>query len=319
MYETFWYYFIDFFQFADLLNLINQFDLIVLEPLKGALSYKLVVVDGKPITIGKIIVSLIFLIAGIYLSKIIIHLISNKIIVRLVESRAAAHAIENISFYFMVAFFSLMALQVANIPVTVFNIIGGAIALAAGLGSQNLMNNFISGLILLIERPVKIGDVIYAEDVYGKVEDIGMRSSKVLSFENKHLIIPNSKLLEGRVINWTHTSHKVRAEIKVGVAYGSDIEQVKKSLILAAKDCPATLKARAPIVIFENFGDDALEFNLYVEIRALNLFDERKTLSSIRENIVTQFDKENIVIAFPQRDIHVHLPEELKKILKKSA
>ena len=125
-------------------------------------NYTLATVDDKPITLGKIFVSLVFLGAGIYISKIVIRVINNKILTRFVENESAAHAIENISFYFMVTFFALVSLQVANIPITVFTFVGGAFALAFGLGAQNISNNFVSGIILLIERPVKIGDFIEA-------------------------------------------------------------------------------------------------------------------------------------------------------------
>lgn len=287
------------------------------EKVRTFLDFQLMTVDGKPITLSKIIVSLLFLGAGVYLSKVVIRIISNKIISRFVENESASHAIENISFYFMVAFFALVSLQVANIPITIFAVVGGAFALAFGLGAQNIANNFLSGIILLIERPVKIGDFVSVGEIYGRVEDIGMRATKVNSVYNQHLIVPNSKLLEGNVKNLTHNSRRIKSEIKVGVRYGSDVELVKKILIESAKENMATLKSREPMVLFENFGDSSLEFSLLFDIKLNNLIDQRAVNGIIRETIDSKFKENKVIIAFPQRDVHVHLPEELTQKLKK--
>lgn len=286
---------------------------------KSFLDYKLGEVDGKPITIFKIIVSLAFLAAGIWLSKILIRVLRNKFLSRFVENESAAHAIENISFYFMVTFFALVSLQVANIPITVFTFVGGAFALAFGFGAQNLANNLVSGIILLIERPVKIGDFVQVGDVYGRVEDIGMRATKINSLYNVHLIVPNSKLAQENVKNLTHNSKRIKSEIKVGVRYGSDIEVVKRLLLETAKENVATLKSRDPIVLFENFGDSALDFTLLFDIKLNSLLDMRIVNSKMRETINAKFAENGVVIAFPQRDVHVHMPEELKDKFKKAS
>jgi len=284
---------------------------------RSFLDYKLGEVDNKPITLSKILVSLMFLAAGIWLSKVVIRIIRNKFLSKFVENESAAHAIENISFYFMVTFFALVSLQVANIPITVFTFVGGAFALAFGLGAQNLANNFVSGIILLIERPVKIGDFVQVGDVYGRVEDIGMRATKINSLYNVHLIVPNAKLAQDNVKNLTHNSKRVKSEIKVGVRYGSDAELVKKLLLETAKENVATLKSREPTVLFEGFGDSALEFTLLFDIKLNSLMDMRLVNSAIRYAINLKFKENNVIVAFPQRDVHVHLPEELTEKFKK--
>ena len=284
---------------------------------KTFLDFKLGEVDGKPITLFKIFISIVFLAAGIWLSRILIRIIRNKFLIRFVENESAAHAIENISFYIMVTFFALVSLQVANIPITVFTLVGGAFALAFGLGAQNLTNNFVSGIILLIERPVKIGDFVQVGDVYGRVEDIGMRATKINSLYNVHLIVPNSILAQQNVKNLTHNSKRIKSEIKVGVSYGTDIDLTKKILLESTSENVATLKSREPIVIFESFGDSALEFSLLFDIKLNSLLDMRLVNSAIRSTINTKFKENGIVIAFPQRDVHVHLPEELREKFKK--
>lgn len=286
----------------------------IIAPLTGALSFPLASVDGKPITFGKIIVSLVFLTAGVYFSKLFMKILANKVLYRFIENKAAAHAFENLAFYILVTFFTLLALQVANIPMTIFGIIGGAIALSASLGSQNIMNNVISGMIILIERPVKIGDIVYVDGVYGRIENIGMRATRINSYQNRHLIVPNSKLLENNVNNYTHESQRVRSEIKVGVRYGTDVETVKRCLTQAALSSPKTLKSEEPTVIFDNFGDSSLEFSLIYDLKILNLIDERAANSFIRESIVKNFKKEDIIVAFPQRDVHVHMVDKSNEI-----
>jgi len=286
---------------------------------KSFLDYKLGEVDGKPITLFKIFISLVFLAAGIWLSKIVIRIIRNKFLSRFIENESAAHAIENISFYFMVTFFALVSLQVANIPITVFTFVGGAFALAFGFGAQNLANNFVSGIILLIERPVKIGDYIQVGEIYGRVEDIGMRATKISSLYNVHLIVPNAKLAQENVKNLTHNSKRIKSEIKVGVAYGSDLDLVKKLLMEAANENVATLKSREPIVLFEGFGDSSLEFTLLFDLKLNSLLDLRLINSAMRHTINSKFNENRVVIAFPQRDVHVHLPDELSEKFKKAS
>ncbi len=306
-------------RFEELLNFIvyslNYKFVAYQGPMASVLRYPLLSINGQEVTFGKILVGLVFLAAGIITSKFLIKIISQKVLHRVVDNEAAIHAIENISFYVLVLFFSLVALQVANIPIGVFSYAAGAAALAVGLGSQKIIYNFISGIIILIEQPVKKGDYVKIGDIFGRVEEVGTRATKINSIENKHLILPNSRMIEEDVENLTHNSKRVKASVKVGVRYGSDVAKVKRILSETAKENIATLKSREPLVLFENFGDSSLEFSLLFDIKLNNLLDERRITSSVREVIDQKFRAEGIVIAFPQRDVHVHLPEELKKKL----
>lgn len=284
-------------------------------PLGSVMRYPLLSINGQEVTFGKILVGFTFLAAGIIASKFVIKIISQKVLHRVIDNEAAIHAIENISFYVMVVFFLLVALQVANIPIGVFSYAAGAAALAVGLGSQKIIYNFISGIIILIEQPVKKGDYVKVGDIFGRVEEVGTRATKINSVENKHLILPNSRMIEEDVENLTHNSKRIKAVVKVGVRYGSDVALVKKILSETAKENLATLKSREPLVLFENFGDSSLEFSLLFDIKLNNLLDERRVTSSVREVIDQKFREAGVVIAFPQRDVHVHLPEELRKKL----
>ncbi len=288
-------------------------------PIGSVMGWTLFSVNGKDVTFGKILVGLFILTLGILASKIIVRWLRMRVLTRFVENESAAHAIENITFYFLIVFFSLVSLQISNIPMDVFKYIGGAAALAVGFGAQKIVYNFISGIIILIEQPIRIGDYVRIGEVYGRIEDIGMRATRVNSFENKHLILPNSRMIEEDVENLTLNSRRIKVKISVGVRYGSDVETVKKILADAAKENVTTLKSREPIVLFENFGDSSLEFSLLFDIKLNNLLDERRITSSVREVIDAKFKENGIIIAFPQRDVHLHLPEELQKIVKKAS
>lgn len=285
----------------------------------SVLSWTLFSVNGKDVTFGKILVGLVILTLGILASKIMVKWLRGRVLSKIIENESAAHAIENMLFYFLIVFFTLVSLKISNIPMDTLQYVGGAVAIAFGLGSQKIVYNFISGIIILIEQPIRIGDFVRIGDVYGKVEDIGMRATRVNSFDNKHLILPNSRMIEEDVENLTLNSKRVKAEIKVGVRYGSDVATVRKILIEAAKENVATLKSREPLVLFENFGDSSLEFSLLFDIKLNNLLDQRLITSKIREEITLKFIENDIIIAFPQRDVHLHIPKEMQSIFKKSS
>ena len=283
---------------------------VLLEPITGVLSFPIATVDGKPITFGKILVGLVFLFGGIYVSKLCINIISRKILNRFIDSEYAVHAVANFTFYFFIFFFAIVSLEVANIPATALSLLGGAFIVSVGFGAKNIMNDFLSGLVIIIERPVKIGDIVNVNGVYGVIEDIGMRATRINTYQNKHIIVPNNTLVENYVNNLTHSSRRVRSEVKVGVHYKSDVETVKSCLMEAAVENPKTLKSRDPVVIFDNFGDNALEFILVYEIKIVHAVDERLSNSFIREKIMEKFREVGVTVAYPQRDLHVYMEND---------
>ena len=208
-------------------------------------------------------------------------------------------------FYVLLFSFTLLALRLVNVPLTVFTLLGGAAAIGLGFGSQNIVNNFISGLILLAERPIRIGDLIEVEDLYGTVEDIGARSTHVRSSENVDIIVPNSSFLEKNVINWTLSDDRYRAQISVGVAYGSPTEEVTRLIRKAVDEHPRILKQPDPIILFADFGNNSLDFEVHFWIRMRRLMDRRIVASDLRYRVDEMFREAGIVIAFPQRDVHL--------------
>lgn len=196
-------------------------------------------------------------------------------------------------------------LDILNVPLTAFAFISGAVAIGIGFGAQNIINNFISGWILMWERPIRIGDFLEIGDTKGRVEAINARSTRIRRIDGVHLLIPNSHLLENTVVNWTLVDRLTRSEVKVGVAYGSPAKQVAELLEQLMMEQQDILQDPAAVVYFEDFGDNALLFGAYFWINATSEKDVRQIRSELRFGIDALFREHNISIAFPQRDIHV--------------
>ncbi len=179
----------------------------------------------------------------------------------------------------------------------------GALGLGLGFGLQNILNNFFSGLILLMEKPVAINDLIEVDDTTGFVHRIRTRSTTLRTRDNISVIIPNSDLISDKVINWSHRDVRTRIAIDVGVAYGSDVSLVRKLLLKVASDHGLTLKKPAPEVLFQDFGESSLDFRLHVWTRDLHAVP--RIGSDLRFAVDASFRNHNIEIPFPQRDLHV--------------
>jgi len=200
---------------------------------------------------------------------------------------------------------AFMILDFLSVPLGAFAFISGAVAIGVGFGAQNIVNNFISGWILMWERPIKIGDFLELGDVKGVVESINTRSTRIRRVDGVHLLVPNSYLLENTVTNWTLMDQLVRTSVSVGVAYGSDVELVRDLLNKAASDHPKVLKNPEKVVFFNDFGDNALAFELIFWVYASSEGNLRTIRSDLRFTIDRLFRGAGVVIAFPQRDIHV--------------
>lgn len=200
---------------------------------------------------------------------------------------------------------AFIVLDYLNVPLTAFAFISGAVAIGVGFGAQNIINNFISGWILMWERPIKIGDFLELSEVHGTVESIDTRSTRIRRLDGVHVLVPNSFLLENSVTNWTLVDRLVRTSVRVGVAYGSDVVKVTELLKQAADEHENVLKEPERAVIFDDFGDSALIFELTVWVYAGAERGLRIIRSDLRYRITELFNQNGVVIAFPQTDIHV--------------
>ena len=265
-------------------------------------------IDKNPITLGQIITGFTLLIVGWFaLRKLTYHL--EKYILRQLDvQESIGHAVSTFILYFSMVVLCLFTLRLLNIPITIFAVIGGALAVGIGLGSQNILNNFISGLIIILEQPIRAGDIIEVDGLTGKVERIGSRATRVKSIDNTHIIVPNSSFLEKNILNWTLSDQVVRRIVNVGVIYGSPTDQVKELLLQAAQEHKQTLKSPHPLVLFDDFGNHSLNFSVSFWIRAHTVIELRQIPSDIRYRIDELFRQNKIVIAFPQQDTHFRTP-----------
>jgi len=275
-------------------------------------NYEITAVDDRPIRVGTVLSSMILLLIGVILSRLLSRTLGKRVLPRLGLHRNASSAIQSLVFYVLIATFSLWALHFLNIPLTVFTFLGGAIAIGVGFGSQNIVNNFISGLVLLAERPIRTGDLIQIDDLFGTVEHIGARSTQITTATNLEIIVPNSTFLENNVVNWTLVSNMIRTSVCVGVAYGSPTRIVSRLLKRAAEEHGMILDHPESFVWFVEFGDNSLNFELHFFIKIRNMGERRRVESDIRYKINELLNKAGIVIAFPQRDVHLDTARPLQ-------
>ncbi len=216
-------------------------------------------------------------------------------------------SITTISMYFFWLFGILWALNSIGVGATSLAVAFGALGIGLGFGLQNIFNNFISGLILLFERPIEVKDVIEVNGTWGVVEQINVRSTIVRTFDNSALIIPNSDIISHQLTNWTFKDMRMRRTIDVGVAYGTEPKLVEQILYDIAEKHPRVLTDPAPMVLFSGFGESAFIFKL----RIWTLLDYGLTTENeIRFEIVRIFREKNINIPFPQRDLHIRAVPE---------
>ncbi|MGH7802907.1 MAG: mechanosensitive ion channel family protein, partial [Candidatus Binatia bacterium] len=260
-------------------------------------------IGDQPVLVSQCVIALTMLFVGVWFARRASRVIAGRL-ARLpgVKPNAVA-AIEKLVFYGLVLVVAAVALQTVSIPVSAFAVLGGAFAIGLGFGAQTLFNNFISGLILILEQPIRVGDVIEIDGVRGRVEDVGARCTRIRRADGVDLLVPNSHLLENKVVNWTLGDTRMRTEVKVGVAYGSDVRKVAEILEASVRACPSALQDVAPIIVFEDFGADALLFavEFWVEVED-DVDDDVWARSDVRFAIEARCRAAGIEIAFPQRD-----------------
>ena len=266
-------------------------------------------IDGKKvttsqaITFGKVFRLAVILTVGWFLLRFL-----SRRIGKITERRkrvlpATAELIARCVFIASFAILLIYGMNEVRIPLTAFAFLGGALAIGLGFGAQTLLKNFISGIILIFEKPIKIGDQVEVDGIRGRIRSVGLRSSVIQHYDGVDTLIPNSTLLENKLTNWTFHDASLRQEIKVGVAYGSPTREVANALMAVAHEHGLVVDKPAPEVRFDDFGDNALIFTLLVWHDARKV--ARATLASdLRFMIEKAFAEAGYVFSFPQRDIH---------------
>ncbi len=286
-----------------------------MENLQEVASYQLFTINNQVYTVGRLALIVLLLLVAFWLFR----KSNNFLATRLKQSELPADMIlllQRIYVIIALIVLAMLVLDLLQVPLSAFAFVSGAIAIGVGFGAQNIINNFISGWILMWERPIRIGDFLEIGDAKGVVETINTRSTRIRRTDGVHMLVPNSQLLENMVVNWTLIDNRTRSIVRVGVAYGSPVRKVEELILRATDDHPDTLDDPKPVVVFEDFGDNALIFDSYFWIDAVGERDLRKVRSEVRFAISDLFDEAGIVIAFPQRD--VHLDGKLELIQKES-
>lgn len=272
--------------------------------LKDYLDFPIFRLGDIELTLWAFLYMVILFLLLLYVTNILRRWIVERLLAKSKADLGMRQAAASITRYIVIVIGFLIIIQTAGIDLTTLNVIAGAVGLGVGFGLQNIANNFISGLIILFERPIKIGDRIDVGDVEGDVVRIGGRGTTVLTNDNIAIIIPNSKFISENVINWSYNDEKVRFKIPVSVAYGSDVRLVEKALLEVARENPDVLDNPAPSIRFMEFGDSGLLF----ELRAWTMtLTHRKgiLISALNFAIYDKFKQYNIEIPFPQRDVHI--------------
>lgn len=269
------------------------------------LNYPLLVFDKSQITLSMILLTLFLILGFLYISSL-----AKSWLIRSVSSRPGLNvsnwrAVITLTYYAVLVLGLIGILQSTGLDLRIFTILTGAIGIGVGFGMQSIFSNFISGVILLLEKPLKLGDRIEVGLISGNVQSISVRATTILTNDNIAVIVPNSDFISKQVVNWSHSGQDVRTSIPVSVAYGSDPEVVKALLLRVAENEPGVLKAPEPTVRLEEFGENGLKFSLFVWTSEYS--DKIGVLKSLLNfAVLKSFREEKINMPFPQRDVHIH-------------
>jgi small-conductance mechanosensitive channel len=279
--------------FAGLIENLNEF-----------LDIKLLMVGETELTIGLFLGLTISIVLVFIVSELARRFLANKILARYKIELGIRQSIAAFFKYLLIIIGLITILQNSNVDLSALGILAGAIGVGIGFGLQNITNNFISGLIILLERPIKVGDRIEVDEVYGDVEKISARSTTILTNDNISIIVPNSQFIDNSVINWSHNDSNIRFNIPVGVSYKEDPDKIKRILLEVVKECSGVLKNPEPDVLFDKYNDSSIDFNL--RVWTTQYTNKPNVLKSqLYYAIFKRFAEENVEIPFPQRDLHI--------------
>ncbi len=273
-----------------------------LEDILEILTKPILKLSDSSISLSSLIISVIIVLASFRVAKLLGHVIRRYLEAKSVDS-GVRDSIGKFAHYFVIAIGILFALDNLGISINSLAAVGAVLMVGIGFGLQNITQNFISGIIILIERPVKVGDIVNVGSTSGRIVDIRVRSTIIQTRDEISIIVPNSKLISEEVINESLSGERVRQHVRVGVAYGTDVPLVNRLLIQAAIEHERVMKEPAPIAIFENFGDSSLDFDLRFWCEDLWVIDQIN--SEIRSRIDELFREHKVSIPFPQRDVHL--------------
>ncbi len=267
---------------------------------------------SRSVTLGKSFGAVLIVVVGYLLCSFVVRRVERMFVARRKVPPQAAALLRSWILFALTAVLVVFALLSASIPLTAFAFLGGALAIAAGFGLQTLLKNFVAGLMLLLERPMRLDDLVEVDGIRGRVTAIGIRASTIMSGDGIESLIPNSAFVEGKLTNWTYSNSTSRQTIRVGVAYGSPLRKAGDALADVAARHGLVLKEPAPQVYLDEYGESAVYFALtyWVDMSPSN--DSRRVRSDLLHMIDRAFAEAGIRMPFPQRDVHVDAASPLK-------
>ncbi|MBW6459462.1 MAG: mechanosensitive ion channel [Bacteroidales bacterium] len=273
--------------------------------LKNTWQIELFHLGESPVTTRSVVLIIIAIFILFYLSAWIKRLLIKKVFPRYDFDIGVSLAIGTIVRYILIIVGLFIIFQTTGLDLSALGLMMGALGIGIGFGLQNVTNNFISGIIILFERPVKVGDRVELDDqLSGNISKISARSTTLITNDNIAVIVPNSDFINQRVINWSHNNRNVRLNFPVGVSYKEDPEVIRKVLIEVADHNSGVLKKPRPDVLFDDYADSSLNFIL--RIWTSEYSDKPKVLKSqLYYEIFRKFKENNIEIPYPQRDVHI--------------
>lgn len=272
--------------------------------IQGVLNFQLFELDGHGVSVGKLITGFVLLFLGWLASKRAAKEVDQRLLGRISMDPSLRFTFRRLIFYFFFFITTLFTLRTLNVPITIFTVVGGALAVGIGFGSQNLVNNFISGILVMVERPMRVGDFIEIDGVSGTVTNIGIRSTMIRTNANASIIIPNTSLIEKNLTNWSYSS-TVSDFVRIGVAYGTDLKLLAKVVKEATKSVEGLEKGVEASLVFQDFGDNALILDIAYDIASHQYTTRRRIQSDLRFKLNELFNEQGISVPFPQRDIHI--------------
>ena len=288
----------------------------ILKHVQRVLSFPLFHVGGAPINLYSLIALILVLIITAVVARKVRRLLELYFLRRLPVEAGAQYAVASLTQYCLWVIGLLVGLRILNINLTAIAVVAGALGVGIGFGLQNVVANFVCGLVLLVERPIRVRDRITMESVEGNVRAVNFRSTLIETNDNISVIVPNSEFINKKVINWSIGDPRVRIHVPVGVAYGSNLETVTRSLLRVAAEAEGVLKTPVPEVRFIEFGNSSLNMELLVWTNEpAKHFLLRSQLNFAIDAV---FRREGVEIPFPQRDVHVKSAGGLEGIFSAS-
>jgi small-conductance mechanosensitive channel len=276
------------------------------EHFSQAFKFELFSLGKTSISLSSVLIFLLVFTSLAIFSRYFSRLLANKFMAKLTGDSATVFTFRKISYYLMVVISLIFSLQIIGIGLGGLGVILGLLSVGIGFGLQNITSNFISGIIMLFERPIKIGDRVTVGDTVGDVVAINMRSTTIRTLQNVSIIVPNSEFVSSKVINWSHDDPRIRLDINVGVSYNSDLDRVILALKEVAVENRDVLHEPKPDVLHLGFGDSA--WNMQLRVWIGNPHGQFKIRSDLNCAIVRKFREQGVEIPYPQRDLHLHPP-----------